>query len=105
MRIGNIIGTVTLSRKIEELDDGRYLIVQPYHGPALRGKEKPSAETVVIYDELGAGVGTIVAFSEGREGAMPFVPDKVPTDAYCSALLDSIELTEDRPSESEIDHD
>ena len=94
MRIGTIIGTVTLSRKIDELRDGRFLIVQPNSGAALRGQEQPTAETVVIYDELGAGTGTLVAFSEGREGAMPFYPDKVPTDAYCSALLDNVELTE-----------
>jgi microcompartment protein CcmK/EutM len=93
MRMGNIIGTVTLSRKDETLHGGRFLIVQPHDAAAARGRRPATGETVVIYDELGADAGCLVAFSEGREGAMPFYPKKVPIDAYCSALLDAVELT------------
>ena len=39
---------------------------------------------------LGAGVGQLVAVSEGREATMPFHPKRVPYDAYCAAILDSV---------------
>ena len=48
-----------------------------------------------MYDHLGAGVGELVAFSESREACMPFYPEKrVPIDAYCSAILDAVQVTE-----------
>jgi hypothetical protein len=35
----------------------------------------------------------MVAFTEGREAANPFWPDAVPVDAYCSLIVDSIDLS------------
>ena len=99
MRIGTILGTVTLSRQHEKLTGGRFLIVQPSSAEMLRGAEGPGGNPVVLYDELGADVGCSVAVSEGREGAMPFYPEKIPIDAYCSALLDEV-VVENAPAES-----
>ena len=42
-----------------------------------------------MFDELGAGVGSRIAISEGREAAMPFYPDVKPIDAYNAAILDT----------------
>jgi len=42
----------------------------------------------VIYDDLGAGAGSRIGFSEGGEAALPFQPEKIPIDAYCACLLD-----------------
>jgi ethanolamine utilization protein EutN len=47
-----------------------------------------------MYDDLGAGVGSRVAFSESGEAAAPFYPEKKPIDAYCACLIDSLQLTE-----------
>jgi microcompartment protein CcmK/EutM len=44
----------------------------------------------VIYDNLGAGVGARIGFSEGGEAAAPFHPEKKPVDAYCACILDSV---------------
>jgi hypothetical protein len=33
-----------------------------------------------------------VAFTEGREAANPFWPDAVPVDAYCTLIVDSINI-------------
>ena len=92
MRIGEVIGTVTPTRLYPKMQGGRLLIVRPYDPKALRGQEAPTGEPVVVYDELGAGVGCRVAFTEGREGAMPFWPDEVPVDAYLGAILDDVHL-------------
>ena len=92
MRIGKIIGKATLTLAYEKLVGGRFMLVRPFGLEALRGGAEPTGDVVVIYDELGADVGMLVAFSEGREGAMPFEPAKVPVDAYCSAILDEVQL-------------
>jgi hypothetical protein len=33
-----------------------------------------------------------VAFTEGREAANPFWPEPVPVDAYCSLIVDTIDV-------------
>ncbi len=90
MRVGNVIGTVILSRRLEDVPAGRFVIVQPQGLETLRAGQPESAEPVVAYDETSAGIGSQVALSEGREAAMPFYPRLVPFDAYCAAILDEV---------------
>jgi ethanolamine utilization protein EutN len=59
---------------------------------ALRGDSSVEAEELVVYDELGAGIGSLIAISEGAEAAQPFRPELKPVDAYNAAILDRIEL-------------
>ena len=42
----------------------------------------PTADPLVVWDELGAGNGSLIALSEGAEAAQPFRPDIKPVDAY-----------------------
>jgi ethanolamine utilization protein EutN len=42
-----------------------------------------------MYDQLGAGVGHVVGFTEGAEATAPF-PEPTPVDAYCAAIIDQI---------------
>lgn len=93
MRVAVVIGTVTLSRRLDEIAGGRLLIVQPQTAAALRDGETAPAEPVVAYDELNPGRGVRVAISEGREAAMPFHPRRAPIDVYCAAVLDAVEVT------------
>ena len=51
-------------------------------------------EEIAVFDELGAGVGSRIAISEGREAAMPFYPEIKPIDAYNAAILDTLGLRE-----------
>lgn len=90
MRMGRVIGSVTLSRSMPNLERARFIIIQPESEAALRDEATPDATPLVAYDELQPGVGDRVCFSEGREAAMPFHPLLVPVDAYCSALLDEL---------------
>lgn len=93
MRIAEVIGTVTLSRAHPSLTGARWLIGVPFSLEALKA-DIPDGEDLVIYDNLGAGPGSRVGFSEGGEAAVPFFPDKKPVDAYCACLLDRIILSE-----------
>ena len=92
MRIAEVIGTVTLSRPHPALVGCRLLIAVPFSLKALEKDAEPDGEDVIAYDELGAGVGTRIGLSEGREAAMPFHPERKPLDAYCACILDQVEV-------------
>ncbi|MHB1426794.1 MAG: EutN/CcmL family microcompartment protein [Gemmataceae bacterium] len=93
MRIAEVIGNVTLSRVHPSLMGARWIIGVPYSLAALRDDTAPDGEDVVICDNLGAGVGARIGFSEGAEAAAPFFPEKKPVDAFCSCLLDEVAVS------------
>ena len=94
MKLGTVIGRVTLSRVVPELRGARWLIVSPFtreqfargpNGPVTMGAD-PS---VVVYDALGGAVGQTIGYIEGREAAQPF-EQPPPIDAINAALVDEI---------------
>jgi microcompartment protein CcmK/EutM len=90
MRIGEVIGRVTLSRFQPQLRGGRLLIALPMPLSALTEGSDDRGEEVVVYDILGAGPGSVIGISEGREAANPFGKTKTPVDAYCACLIDQL---------------
>ena len=92
MRIGKIIGNVTLSRAHPSMTGASYRLVTPLAIGHLRNEGMHEAEPFVLYDELGAGDGDLVAISEGGEAAQPFKPEIKPVDAYNAAILDQLSL-------------
>jgi microcompartment protein CcmK/EutM len=90
MRIAEVIGTVTLSRVHPELTGARWLIAVPCSLEALRAGGRGDGEDLVLYDDLGAGPGARVGFTEGVEAAAPFFPQKKAVDAYCACILDTV---------------
>lgn len=90
MRVGKVIGTVTLNRQHPSMVGARFKIVVPLSLEMIVHKRPADAEELVVYDELGAHDGCLVAFSEGREAAQPFAEPK-PVDAYLAAILDHLE--------------
>ncbi|QDU39415.1 Ethanolamine utilization protein EutN/carboxysome [Maioricimonas rarisocia] len=95
MRIGEIIGSVTLSRAHPSIQGASWKLVVPFDQAALRGDDAGRGEPLVAFDELGAGLGSIIALSEGAEAAAPFNPEQKPLDAYNAALLENIELVDE----------
>ena len=92
MRIGEIIGTVTLNRSHPSLLGATFKLAVPLSLANLTGAASITAEEFVVYDDLGAGIGSRIAISEGGEAAQPFYPDMKPVDAYNAAVLDQINL-------------
>jgi len=92
MRICEVIGSVTLSRVHPTLVGVRLLVAAPFSLADLEKRTAPSGEELVAADELGAGIGSKIGVSEGREAAMPFHPARKPVDAYCACILDRVEL-------------
>lgn len=92
MRIAEVIGTVTLSRMIPEFSGATLKVVQPLSLGALVDGQTPVADSLVAWDEFGAGMHSQVAISEGGEAAQPFRPELKPVDTYCAAILDAINI-------------
>jgi microcompartment protein CcmK/EutM len=90
MRIAEVIGRVTLSRSNPQLRGGRLLLALPMPLAALVESSSDRGEELVVYDVLGAGAGSVIGISEGREAANPFGKTKTPVDAYCACLIDQL---------------
>lgn len=86
MRMGTVVGRVTLGVRHPRFKGERLLLTLPWTDETFGGAEK-FAPSIVVYDQLGAGVDQHIAISEGREAACPF-PSPTPVDAYCAALID-----------------
>jgi carbon dioxide concentrating mechanism protein CcmL len=94
VKLGTVIGRVTLSRACAGLEGARWLVVSPFSrdhfargadGPVMMGTD-PS---LVVYDALGGAVGQTIGYVEGREAAQPFAQPP-PIDAINAALIDEI---------------
>ena len=96
MRIAEVIGRCTLSVCHPSLRGATWLIGVPLTQEGLQniaaGKSNDAGrnEALVIFDELGAGRGDLIAVSEGAEAAAPFAPNLKPIDAYDAAILDRV---------------
>lgn len=93
MRIARVIGTVVLTNPHETFVGATLKLARPLSLAELQGEAEPAADPIVVWDDLGAGVGDNIAISEGGEAAQPFFPDMKPVDAYNAAILDSIEIS------------
>ena len=67
-------------------------LVVPLSLDELNDETRLSGAEVVVLDELGAGVGSQIAISEGAEASVPFYPEAKPVDAYNAAILDTIDI-------------
>ncbi len=94
MRLGRVIGRVTLSATVDSLLGARWLVVSPFSrghfeaGPEAAAHLSPDP-SLVVYDNLGAGVGDVIGFIEGREAAVPF-DQPPPIDAVNGAIVDQV---------------
>lgn len=94
MKLGTVIGRVTLSKAVKALEGGRFLVVSPFSreqfaagldAPPSMGKD-PS---LVVYDAIGGAEGHVIGYVEGREAAQPFI-EPTPVDAINAALVDEL---------------
>ncbi|MEO6873340.1 MAG: EutN/CcmL family microcompartment protein [Opitutaceae bacterium] len=94
MRLGHVIGRVTLSQQDPSYRGGRFLLVQPWvpaaAEPLAGGPVRQRAgSALVVYDNLGAALGSLIGFTEGSEAAKPFA-EATPVDAFNAAIADEI---------------
>jgi ethanolamine utilization protein EutN len=58
-------------------------------GPSTAATGKGHDYSIVVYDQLGAGVGQTIGVCESTEATRPF-QKPTPIDAYCAALIDEV---------------
>lgn len=90
MQIFKVIGNVTLGRCHPAFGGGRLLATEPVGNSSIGGPAPVDPDLVIVWDDLGAGLGSQIAVSDGAEAAQPFRPALKPVDAYNSAILDEI---------------
>ena len=94
MRIGHVIGKITMHTQEEALRGARWLMVNPVDTDQLNTclKKQPdltSQSSLVVYDNIGAGEGDIIGFVEGAEATAPF-ENPTPIDAISLAMFDTL---------------
>ena len=94
MRIGQVIGKVTMNVREPAFKAARWLLVNPLETEQLNTacEIEPgltSIPSLVVYDNLGAGESDIVGFVEGAEATAPF-EGPTPVDAITVAIFDQI---------------
>lgn len=93
MRIAKVVGKLSLVKAHPSLVGKRWVLAVPLDLRSLvDSREPPSAEELVVVDELGASDGARIGLAESMEATFPYYPAKVPVDAYNACLLDSVEL-------------
>ena len=95
MKLGRVIGNLTLSHADSGFRGGRFILISPSGADELTGKNSSgfsSAFSLVAYDNIGAGVGDDILYVEGAEAMQPF-DYRTPIDAICVALLDKFQYS------------
>jgi microcompartment protein CcmK/EutM len=87
MNVGRVIGTVVATRKEEELEGLKLLLVS-----AIDLDGSPSGPQVVAADAVGAGVGEVVLYASGSSARQTKVTKDRPIDATIMAIVDTIEV-------------
>jgi ethanolamine utilization protein EutN len=83
LQIARVIGDVVATRKDENLEGIKLLLVQP-----LTPDRQAVGRPLVAVDAVGAGVGEEVFFVRGKEASFPFYPAAPPVDAGIVGIVD-----------------
>jgi microcompartment protein CcmK/EutM len=94
MRIGHVIGKVTMNIQEEAFRGGRWLVINPVDTDQLNtcvDQQPPLTKqpSLIIYDNIGANEGDIIGFVEGAEATAPFA-GPTPIDAINLAIFDTL---------------
>jgi microcompartment protein CcmK/EutM len=81
--LARVVGTVVSSRKDEQLEGCKLLVIQP-----VDRNRKDIGRPLVALDSVGAGAAEEVFYVRGREASFPFLPAEVPSDATIVGIID-----------------
>ena len=89
MRMGTVIGRVTLSVRAQALHRRAAAAHAAVEDGHLRRRGEARSRPSSFTTNSARASASSIAISEGREAACPF-PKPTPVDAYCAALVDEI---------------
>ena len=84
MLIGEVVGSVVSTRKDEQLQSHKLLVVQ-----VRSHSNEPKDQYVVAVDSVGAGPGDIVLYATGSSARQTTITKDKPCDAGVMAVVDS----------------
>jgi microcompartment protein CcmK/EutM len=87
VQLARVIGDIVTTRKDENLNGLKLLVLQP-----IGADGKAAGRTLVAVDSAGAGVGETVFFVRGKEASFPYYPQEVPADAGIVGIVDHWDL-------------
>jgi len=87
MQLGRVMGTVVSTRKSENIQGLKLLLVQQ-----LSHINKPLTNYLVAVDVVQAGTGDVVLYSEGSSCRQTQPTDKRPIDGMVMAVVDTWEV-------------
>jgi microcompartment protein CcmK/EutM len=87
MLMGKVMGTVVSTRKEQELEGLKLLVLR---GMDLEGNV--TGPVVVAVDAVGAGVGEVVLYCSGSSARQTKVTKDRPVDATVMAIVDQLEV-------------
>jgi ethanolamine utilization protein EutN len=87
MEIGKVVGNIWATRKDENLNGLKLLVVKP-----IDYYSKCDCMTFVAVDSIGAGVGETVLVVKGSSARACFGKQDMPVDATIVGIVDSVEV-------------
>jgi microcompartment protein CcmK/EutM len=87
MQLGRVMGTVVSTKKSENIQGLKLLLVQQ-----LSHINKPLTNYLVAVDVVQAGTGDVVLYSEGSSCRQTQPTDKRPIDGMVMAVVDTWEV-------------
>lgn len=87
MFLGKVIGTVWATKKTDNLEGIRFLIVHPYDLDI-----EPTRNIVVVADRLGAGAGETVICAYGKAARSAIGDQEMSIEAAVVGIVDRVDI-------------
>ena len=94
MFIGKVVGNVWATKKTDNLEGVRFLVVHPYDLD-----HEPTKNIVVVADRLGAGIGEIVLCAYGKAARSAIGDQEMSIEAAVVGIVDRVDLDETQSRE------
>lgn len=87
MLLARVVGTVVATRKEEDLESLKLLLVRPCDASGV-----PTGAPLVAVDAVGAGYDEVVLYAAGSSARQTKVTKDRPVDATIMAIVDLVEI-------------
>ncbi len=92
MFIGTVVGQLWSTKKVENLNSLRFLLIRPHNLD-----KEPNTTVVVAADVLGAGVGEKVMIAYGRAARLAIGDENASIEAAVVGIIDNIDAQLETP--------
>lgn len=89
MKIGKVVGNLWATKKDENLNGHKLLILK-----IINSKNKIQEDLIVASDIVGAGIGELVLISHGSGARYALGNHNCPIDAAVVGIVDSLDIDE-----------